>query len=131
MKRINGVVVGAVVAGLALSACSSTGTADKATEGTKSPTPSLTGEPILWGLDEDSTGPGASYSTIAGKTIRDAVDEINEKGGILGRPVKLVIGNDESDPTKAPSVVRKLIDDGATALFTVTATSVHVGQVKS
>ena len=69
------------------------------------------------GLDEDSTGPGASYSTIAGKTIRDAIDEVNTKGGILGRPVKLIVQNDESDPTKTPSVIRKLLDGGAQVLI--------------
>lgn len=114
--------VGVIAAALALSACSN-GSSDSSSSATPKSTPSLTGDPIIWGLNEDSSGPGASYSTVAGKTIRDAVDEINETGGLLGRPVKLVVGNDESDPTKSPSVVRKLIDDGAQALFTVTATS--------
>ena len=76
-----------------------------------------TGSPIVIGLDEDSTGPGASYSTIAGKTIRNAIDEVNTKGGILGRPVKLIVENDESDPTKTPSVIRKLLDGGAQVLI--------------
>ncbi|QIG45090.1 ABC transporter substrate-binding protein [Nocardioides anomalus] len=89
----------------------------------------LKGDPIVIGLDEDSTGPGASYSTIAGKTIRDAVDELNAGDGILGRPVKLIVENDESDPTKAPSVIRKLLDDGAQALLLVTA-SAAVNQSK-
>ena len=91
--------------------------------------PELKGDPIVIGLDEDSTGPGASYSTIAGKTIRDAVDELNAGDGILGRPVKLLVENDESDPTKAPSVIRKLLDDGAQALLLVTA-SAAVNQSK-
>lgn len=74
------------------------------------------GDPIIIGLDEDSTGPGASYSTIAGQTVRDAIDEVNANGGILGRPVKLIVENDESDPTKTPSVIRKLLDGGAQVL---------------
>ena len=41
---------------------------------------------------------------------------MNENGGILGRPVELVVENDESDPTKAPTVIRKLLDAGANAL---------------
>ncbi|MBS4751944.1 ABC transporter substrate-binding protein [Nocardioides sp. zg-ZUI104] len=89
----------------------------------------LTGEPIVIGLDEDSTGPGASYSTIAGKTIRNAVERLNAEDGILGRPVELVIENDESDPTKAPSVIRKLLDQKANALILVTA-SAAVNQAK-
>lgn len=72
---------------------------------------------IVFGLDEDSTGPGASYAVIAGNTIRMAVDEINEAGGIDGQKIKIVVGNDESDPTKTPTVVRKLVDDGAQVLL--------------
>src|ERR671924_620574 len=47
------------------------------------------GEPIVIGMDLDSTGPGASYSVIAGQTIEDAITQGNEDGGILGRPVEL------------------------------------------
>ncbi|MEO7236399.1 MAG: ABC transporter substrate-binding protein [Lapillicoccus sp.] len=118
-----------VVAGLALSACSSGGGGGDAPATSKATTPALTGKPIIIGLDEDSTGAGASYSVIAGKTIRDAVDEINEKGGILGRPVQLSVANDESDPTKAPSVVRQLIDAGSVALL-LQSSSTAVNQAK-
>lgn len=76
-----------------------------------------TGEPVVIGMDLDSTGPGAAYSTIAGETIEDAVDELNENGGILGRPVELVVENDESDPTKTPSIVRKLLEQDADVLI--------------
>lgn len=85
--------------------------------------------PIVIGLDEDSTGPGASYSTVAGQTIRDAVEILNSKNGIDGRPVELVVENDESDPTKAPSVVRNLIDQDADVLLLVTS-SAAVNQAK-
>lgn len=104
----------AAIAALALvfSACSGGGEAPKPVN------TNLDSEnPVIFGLDEDSTGPGASYSTIAGNTVRMAVDEINADGGILGREVKLVVGNDESDPTKTPSVIRKLVDEGAHALI--------------
>lgn len=72
---------------------------------------------IVIGLDEDSTGPGASYSTIAGSTVRAAVDRINTEGGINGTPVRLVVENDESSPTSTPSIIRKLMDQGAAAVI--------------
>jgi branched-chain amino acid transport system substrate-binding protein len=75
------------------------------------------GEPIIIGMDLDSTGPGAAYSVIAGDTIRDAVDEVNENGGILDRPVELRVENDESDPTKTPSVIRNLLEQGSHVLI--------------
>lgn len=72
---------------------------------------------IVIGMDEDSTGPGASYSTIAGTTVRATVDKINAEGGINGKQVRLVVENDESSPTNTPSVIRKLIDQGASAII--------------
>lgn len=77
-------------------------------------------DPIILGLDEDSTGPGAAYMTITGATVRMAVDQINADGGVLGRQIEVKVGNDESDPTKTPSVLRKLVDDGADVIFLAT-----------
>ncbi len=37
------------------------------------------------------------------------VDQINKKGGLLGRPVKLIIYDDQSDPTTAANLYEKLI----------------------
>lgn len=80
-------------------------------------------------MDEDSTGPGASYSTVAGKTVRDVVNKINDGGGILGRPVKLVVESDSSDPTQTATVARRLIDNGAKALVMLT-TNAGTAQTK-
>lgn len=75
---------------------------------------------IVIGMDEDSTGPGASYSTIAGTTVRATIDRINAEGGIDGTPVRLVVENDESSPTNTPSIIRKLMDQGAAAIILAT-----------
>lgn len=96
---------------LTVAGCGSKSGDQKPSNGTAS------GSPIIIGMDEDSTGPGASYSTIAGKTIRLAVQQVNDQGGVLGRPIKLVVENDESDPTKVPAVLQKLSGEGAKALF--------------
>ena len=97
---------GLAVLALAAAGCGGKNGGDEPTDGTAK------GEPIIIGMDEDSTGPGASYSTIAGKTIRLAVQDINDKGGVLGRPLRLVVENDESDPTKVPAVLQKLAEPG-------------------
>lgn len=75
---------------------------------------------IVIGMDEDSTGPGASYSTIAGTTVRATIDRINAEGGIGGKEVRLVVENDESSPTNTPSIIRKLVDQGASAIILAT-----------
>ena len=111
-----GVLIAVLVA---FAGCSKSGS-DTPSTGT------ATGDPIIIGLNQDSTGPGASYSNIAGKTIRLAVQDINDKGGVLGRPLKLVVGNDESDPTKAPAVVQKLASDGAKLLLLQTGSAAAI-----
>ncbi len=88
------------------------------------------GEPIIIGMDEDSTGPGAAFSTIAGDAVRDAVAQVNAEGGILDRPVELIVENDESDPTKTPTVLRKLVSQGAVALILQTSGGA-INQAKS
>jgi branched-chain amino acid transport system substrate-binding protein len=114
---------------VAFAGCSKSGS-DTPTTG------AATGEPIIIGLDQDSTGPGASYSNIAGKTIRLAVQDINDKGGVLGRPLQLVVENDESDPTKVPATIQKLVSQkakllllqsGSAAIIQAKATLTQVG----
>jgi branched-chain amino acid transport system substrate-binding protein len=117
-------VASLAVVALAAAGCGGRGGSDEPTDGTAK------GEPIIIGMDEDSTGPGASYSTIAGKTIRLAIQDINDKGGVLGRPLRLVVENDESDPTKVPAVLQKLHSQGAKALF-LQSGSAAVMQAKS
>src|SRR5215470_776753 len=42
--------------------------------------------------------------------------QINDKGGLLGRPVKLIVYNDESTPTVAQSLYNRLLDQDAVDL---------------
>lgn len=49
--------------------------------------------------------------------VKIAADEINTRGGILGRPIEIIEADDESSPAKEPAVVRKLMDSGAQALL--------------
>lgn len=122
-----------MVFGLIAAACgddddggTAAGDDDTSDDGGDEATDEPSGEPIIIGMDLDSTGPGASYSTIAGDTVKDAIDELNENGGILGRPVELIIENDESDPTKTPAVIRKLLDQGADVLILQTASAATI-----
>ena len=67
-------------------------------------------EPILIGLSITRSPPG---SVIQGTQIKDAMeiytDIINAQGGLLGRPVKLVIEDNQGLPEKGRSAVEKLI----------------------
>lgn len=75
------------------------------------------GEPIIIGINADTTGPGAPYSIPAFETVKDTIDLVNSQGGVLGRPLELIQGNDESDATKTPTVLAQLSERGAVFLL--------------
>jgi len=55
------------------------------------------------------TGPHAKAGQSAKQGIEMAVEEINGDGGIRGRKIRVIYEDDEADPPKAVSSVRKLI----------------------
>jgi branched-chain amino acid transport system substrate-binding protein len=54
------------------------------------------------------SGPGAGAAFSSATGIRLAVKEINDAGGILGRPVDLILGDDQSDAAQAVNEARRL-----------------------
>lgn len=56
------------------------------------------------------TGTYGSYGKGLSTGINIAVKEINDAGGVLGKPVKLLIEDDQSDPTAGLNAAKKLID---------------------
>jgi branched-chain amino acid transport system substrate-binding protein len=67
-------------------------------------------EPFTFGMTISQTGglaPGAR-AVLLGMQIW--VEDTNAKGGLLGRPVKLVTYDDQSNPALVPGIVAKLLD---------------------
>ena len=62
----------------------------------------LAAGPIKIGMVAPLTGPGAESGRYQTQGAKLAVDEINKAGGVLGRPIELVI---EDDQTTNPGVV--------------------------
>src|SRR5215467_10550054 len=68
------------------------------------------GEPIKIGYGISQTGglaPNGKSALLAQKIWQD---EVNAKGGLLGRPVKLVYYDDQTNPATVPGIYTKLID---------------------
>ena len=97
--------------------------ADESTDTTEEAAQQPQGEPIIFGMDVDETGPGASYSVPARDTMLDAIEDINNDGGVLGRPIEVVSDSDESDPARTPAVVRNLVEQGSRVLLMQTGGS--------
>ncbi|HWM80439.1 amino acid ABC transporter substrate-binding protein [Pseudorhodoplanes sp.] len=91
---------GAVGAGCALAALAfSTGTAAAQSK-----------EPIKIGYSMAMTGglgPNGKSALLAQKIWEE---DINAKGGLLGRPVKLIYYDDQSNPSTVPGIYTKLLD---------------------
>jgi branched-chain amino acid transport system substrate-binding protein len=68
------------------------------------------GKPIRIGFSMAQTGPlsGAGKSGLLALQIWR--DDINARGGLLGRPVELVVYDDQSNPSMTPGLYTKLLD---------------------
>ena len=67
-------------------------------------------DPIKLGAFFDLTGPSSAIGTPTKLVAEMVVKKINDEGGINGRPLQLVIADDEGDPTKAAIIAKKFIE---------------------
>ena len=71
----------------------------------------IAAEPIKVGSVLSVTGPAAFLGDPELKTLQMYVDDLNKKGGLLGRPLQLVHYDDGSDANKANAFAKRLIED--------------------
>jgi branched-chain amino acid transport system substrate-binding protein len=69
--------------------------------------------PVKIGIVGPFSGRSAEAGERVGSAVRIAVEEANEAGGLFGKPVEIVIGDDEGQPEKSTIVAQRLIDDAA------------------
>jgi branched-chain amino acid transport system substrate-binding protein len=67
-------------------------------------------DPIKIGFSMELTGSLASGGTTALRAMKIWEQDINAKGGLLGRPVTLVYYDDQSSPANVPGIYTKLLD---------------------
>jgi branched-chain amino acid transport system substrate-binding protein len=72
--------------------------------------PAIAAEPIQIGFGMGLTGGLASAGKAALLAMQIWEEETNAKGGLLGRPVKLVYYDDQSNPATVPGIFTKLLD---------------------
>jgi branched-chain amino acid transport system substrate-binding protein len=68
------------------------------------------GNPITIGFAMSLTGPLAANGKQALLGMKIWEEETNAKGGLLGRPVKLVYYDDQTNPSTIPGIYTKLLD---------------------
>jgi branched-chain amino acid transport system substrate-binding protein len=126
-KIISSVLVVGVVASVLLSGCggsSSTQSTQGAPGTTAAGAVAPTGDPVVVGAIVSATGPGAALGEQERNTLQMMEKLINSQGGVLGRPLKIVIEDDKSDPKEAVTAANRLIDqEKAVALIAATISS--------
>ncbi len=72
---------------------------------------------IIIGALAPLTGRVAIYGIASTNGTKQAIDEINANGGILGKQVKLVIEDEKGEPQEAVNAYNKLVEAGAVAII--------------
>src|SRR6266404_4162037 len=67
-------------------------------------------KPLTIGFGMALTGGLAPYGKAALLAMQIAEEDINARGGLLGRPVKLIYYDDQSNPSTVPALYTKLLD---------------------
>ena len=85
-------------------------------------------EPYRIGVMESVTGPGVSYGTVMVQAKQMAVDEINEAGGVNGRPLHLIIEDSKCGAADAITAYNKLTDvDGVKIILGTSCSGAMLG----
>ena len=89
------------------------------------------GEPIKIGAVIALTGPGAGLGQPERNGMLLAEKVINEKGGVKGRPIKVLIEDDGSKPDNAKSKAERLIFDDKVLVLLGPALTASTGAVSA
>src|SRR5678816_2286372 len=76
-------------------------------------------ETIKIGVITDRVGVSKPYAEPATEGLVFGAEEINRKGGVLGRKIELLIEDDQSRPDISAALARKLIDQGVVFILSV------------
>lgn len=76
-------------------------------------------ETIKIGVITDRVGVSKPYSEPATEGVIFGAEEINRKGGLLGRKIELLVEDDQSRPDISAALARKLVDQGAVFILSV------------
>src|SRR2546425_8213194 len=72
--------------------------------------PGKAADPLRIGFGMALTGPLAPNGKSALLAMKIWEEDINAKGGLLGRPVQLVYYDDQTNPATVPGIYTKLLD---------------------
>lgn len=112
-KRMLSLCLGVFLTGVAIAGCGSQQGADG----------------IKLGANLEMTGGNATFGQSASNGAKLAIKEVNEKGGILGKQVSLVVADNKSEAAEAANAMQKLItqDKVVAVIAPIASSSVIAG----
>ncbi|MFW5747950.1 MAG: ABC transporter substrate-binding protein, partial [bacterium] len=133
MKRIAAcLVVLLLLAGVIMSGCkkdeSATAKSEAAAE--KETEALISDQPIKIGAIFAVTGGASFLGAPEAKTTEMIVEDINSSGGVLGRPIELIIKDSAGSPEKAISFAKQLIEEERVTAIIGPSTSGETMQIK-
>ncbi|HWA47874.1 MAG TPA: ABC transporter substrate-binding protein [Dongiaceae bacterium] len=75
--------------------------------------PAQAADPVIIGAAIAQSGGVAPYDEGPAEAMEVAVDEINAKGGLLGRPIKIIYADTKSDIAYGATAAQEVLDQGA------------------
>ena len=126
MKSMKAALAAACALPLVLAACggssdsggtSSSGAAPASSSAESGGGEAPSGDPIIVGFPADLSSTYAYYDQPMLEGAQLAIDELNEAGGVLGRPLELQAVDTRNDPAEATKVTQEMIDGGAVYLI--------------
>jgi branched-chain amino acid transport system substrate-binding protein len=79
--------------------------------------PAFAADTIKIGVNQPLTGPFAASGAYVVNGAKIAADEVNARGGVLGKKIELVVEDNKSNPTEAAAVAEKLITSDQTPVM--------------
>ena len=79
-------------------------------------------ETIKIGVITDRVGVSKPYSEPSTEGLIFGAEEINRRGGVLGRKIELLIEDDQSRPDISAALARKLVDQGVVFILSMSLT---------
>jgi branched-chain amino acid transport system substrate-binding protein len=77
---------------------------------------------IKIGVITDRVGVSKPYSEPSTEGLIFGAEEINQRGGVLGKKIELLVEDDQSRPDISAALARKLIDQGAVFILSMSLT---------
>ncbi len=88
-------------------------------------------EPIKIGMVAGLSGRRSQLGVSTRNAVILAVQQVNENGGINGRPIELIVKDNKGDVAECKKVIKEIINDGAIAVIGPVMSSMAAGTIEA